>query len=104
MATAPLAADDLAMSSDPSISYTPLPIRDLRRCDTHRMVAGVAAGIGEHFDLDPLLVRIAFVVLAAAGGLGVPLYLAMWLLVPAGGSLTSIAEDLVSRYQPKGLR
>lgn len=86
------------MSYDTSTPYTPLPVRDLRRCPTHRLAAGVAAGIGEHFDVDPLLVRIAFVVLALAGGIGVPLYLAMWLLVPVDGYPTSIAEDLVGRH------
>ncbi len=68
------------------------------------MVAGVAAGLGEHFDVDPLLVRAALLVLALAGGMGVPLYLALWLLVPADDSPTSIAEDLLDRYLPETLR
>jgi phage shock protein PspC (stress-responsive transcriptional regulator) len=43
-------------------------------------------------------------VLALAGGMGVPLYLALWLLVPADDSPTSIAEDLLDRYLPETLR
>ncbi|MHB1930515.1 MAG: PspC domain-containing protein [Acidimicrobiales bacterium] len=69
----------------------------IRRCTTHRMVAGVASGLAEYLDVDPLLVRIAFVVLAALDGIAVPLYLALWLLVPADDAPASVAEDLVGR-------
>jgi phage shock protein PspC (stress-responsive transcriptional regulator) len=46
------------------------------------MVAGVAGGLGRYFDVDPVLVRIAIVVLTFFGGAGVLLYLAAVLLVP----------------------
>lgn len=46
------------------------------------MVAGVASGIARHLDLDPTLVRIAFVVLALAGGSGVLAYIVAWLVIP----------------------
>jgi phage shock protein PspC (stress-responsive transcriptional regulator) len=63
------------------------------------MIAGVAAGIGRHLGVDVLLVRIAFVVLALAGGLGVPLYIACWLLIPEEGATQSIAGDFASDVQ-----
>lgn len=44
-----------------------------------RMVAGVAAGIADELGLDPMVVRVAFAVLAVAGGWGVVLYLGAWL-------------------------
>lgn len=46
------------------------------------MVAGVAGGIAEYFQVDPVLVRLAFVVLALAGGGGVLVYLIAWVIVP----------------------
>ena len=49
------------------------------------MVAGVSAGIARHLNIDPTLVRIAFVVLAVAGGVGVAAYLAAFLLIPEEG-------------------
>ena len=52
-----------------------------RRLDT-KLVAGVASGLGEHFDVDPVLFRIGFVVLALAGGVGVLIYLLLWWVVP----------------------
>ncbi len=55
----------------------------LRRSRTRRLVGGVAGGIAERFDVDVSLVRVAFVVLACAWGVGAVLYAAMWALVPA---------------------
>ena len=54
----------------------------LRLSGTDRKIAGVCGGLGEYFELDPVLFRAAFVVLAFAGGLGILLYLALWLVVP----------------------
>ena len=54
----------------------------LHRGGRGRMLAGVAAGLADYFDVDPTLVRIGFVALAFLGGLAVPLYLAGWLLIP----------------------
>lgn len=68
------------------------------------MVAGVAAAISQHFNVDVTIVRVAFAVLtvvgvtglAFLGGLplylgGIPLYLGCWLLIPEEGSDHSIA-------------
>jgi phage shock protein PspC (stress-responsive transcriptional regulator) len=54
----------------------------LRLSGTDRKIAGVCGGLGEYFELDPVLFRAAFVALAFAGGLGILLYLALWLVVP----------------------
>jgi phage shock protein PspC (stress-responsive transcriptional regulator) len=64
-------------------------IRDLgrlRRSVDDRKVAGVAGGLARHLDVDPLVLRVAFVVLAFFGGAGLLLYGACWLLVPEDGS------------------
>jgi phage shock protein PspC (stress-responsive transcriptional regulator) len=57
------------------------------------MVGGVAGGLAEHLDLDPLIVRAGFVVLAVAGGSGILLYLLGWLLLPEEGERESIAAQ-----------
>jgi len=46
-----------------------------------RQVAGVAAGIARRYDIDPVLVRVGFVV-AAFSGIGAALYIAGWILLP----------------------
>ena len=64
---------------------TAAEVRDisrLRRSTTDRHIAGVAGGLARHLDVDPLLVRIGFVVATLFGGAGVILYGALWLLVP----------------------
>jgi len=42
----------------------------------------VCGGLGERFDIDPVLFRVAFILLALACGLGIILYIALWLLIP----------------------
>ena len=67
-----------------------------------RMLGGVAAGLADYFDVDPVLVRVGFVVLAFVGGLAVPLYLAGWALIPDEDTDTSIAEEILARERPHG--
>jgi phage shock protein PspC (stress-responsive transcriptional regulator) len=68
-------------------------IRDVTRLRrtilSERKIAGVAGGLARHFDIDPLIVRVAFVVLALFGGSGVLLYAALWLLLPEDGAETA---------------
>src|SRR5256885_8234432 len=59
------------------------PVRAVRRDPDQRIVAGVCAGIARYFGIDPLVVRLAFIAAAAAGGIGLVVYGAAWLLMPA---------------------
>src|SRR3546814_13536124 len=54
----------------------------LRRSTLDKHVAGVAGGLGRHLDIDPVIIRVAFVVLTFFGGAGLILYVACWLMVP----------------------
>lgn len=56
----------------------------LERDKRHGVLGGVAAGFGNYLDVDPVLVRLAFVVLTFVHGVGVLLYLACWAIVPVG--------------------
>src|SRR5438067_1226766 len=47
-----------------------------------RVVAGVCSGVAEALRVDPLIVRVGFVVLSVAGGVGIPLYFGLWWLMP----------------------
>jgi signal transduction histidine kinase len=55
----------------------------LRRDLDNRVIAGVCAGLGRRMGIDPVILRVAFVVAAAAGGVGILLYGLAWLLIPA---------------------
>jgi len=48
------------------------------RSSNDRVIAGVAGGLAERLGVDPVVVRLAFVVLALAGGVGIVLYLLLW--------------------------
>lgn len=60
--------------------------RTLTRDPGRAVLGGVAAGFGRYLDVDPVLVRLAFVVLTFANGLGLLLYLASWALMPKEGA------------------
>jgi phage shock protein PspC (stress-responsive transcriptional regulator) len=77
-------------------------IKRLERSSSHRIVGGVAGGLGEYFDLNPAFFRLGFVVLTLLGGAGILVYLAALLVIPAEGKEESIAAAAVEgrREQP----
>lgn len=68
-----------------------------RRSGADRKIAGVAGGLGRTFGVDPVLIRVAFVVLTIFGGFGLTLYVLGWLLLPADGDEVSPGEALLGR-------
>jgi phage shock protein PspC (stress-responsive transcriptional regulator) len=67
--------------------------RLLRRPLDGRILAGVAGGLARRFAIDVAYIRIALVALSFLGGVGVPLYLAAWVLIPAEGSVIALADE-----------
>lgn len=59
-----------------------LEMKKLVKSRYNRNISGVCGGIGEYFDLDPTLIRIAFILITLMGGSGVLLYLACALVMP----------------------
>jgi phage shock protein PspC (stress-responsive transcriptional regulator) len=66
----------------------------LRRSTTDRYAAGVCGGLGRYYDVDPVIFRIAFPVLAIFAGAGVLLYALGWLLIPEEGTNETEAQRL----------
>ena len=54
----------------------------LYRSRTNRIIFGVCGGLGEYFDVDPLIFRIIFVALCFGAGSGVLIYLILAFLIP----------------------
>jgi phage shock protein C len=54
----------------------------LYRSTTQRVFGGVAGGIAEYFNMDPVIIRVIFVLAAIFGGGGVIIYLVLWIAVP----------------------
>ena len=67
----------------------------IRRSATDAKVAGLSGGLAQHWGIDPVLVRVGWVLLALSGGIGLVLYLAGWLLIPVDGSDKAPVEDLL---------
>ncbi|MGB0120325.1 MAG: PspC domain-containing protein [Solirubrobacterales bacterium] len=74
------------------------PPKRLTRSRDDRFIGGVAAGIANYFNLDPVLIRIAFVLSIALGGIGIIAYLFLLALVPIDGDQDAPVEA------PSGLK
>ena len=55
----------------------------LYRSRENAMLAGVCGGIGEFFDIDPTLVRLAWVILGFCGGMGLWAYIIAAIIIPS---------------------
>jgi phage shock protein C len=57
----------------------------LRRSLSDKKLFGICGGVGEYFDIDPTIIRIAYAVFTVfSGGTGILIYLAMYLVIPEG--------------------
>ncbi len=54
----------------------------LYRSVKSKVFGGVAGGIAEYFDIDPIIIRLLFVIIAFAGGGGAVVYLILWVALP----------------------
>lgn len=55
----------------------------LYRNENEKMIAGVCSGIAEYFDIDPTLIRLAWVLFCALGGSGIIAYIIATIIIPA---------------------
>ena len=84
---------DTALRSTRS-AHRPRSVWRPRRSSTDRVVGGVAAGIADSLGLDPVLIRVAFVVLCFAQGFGAVLYVAaLAISSPSNGELENPARS-----------
>jgi phage shock protein PspC (stress-responsive transcriptional regulator) len=82
-------------------SGVPAPLPPLYRPLHDRMLTGVASGVARYLGIDATIVRIVLAVLTVVGGVGVPIYLAGWLLIPEEGASQSIASELIQSVVPR---
>lgn len=75
-------AEDGAEATDDRAAVSSAQRPPLRRSRQDKVIAGVAGGIGRYLGIDPVIIRIAFVVLAVSGGSGLLLYLIGVIAIP----------------------
>ncbi|MFF0744397.1 PspC domain-containing protein [Streptomyces sp. NPDC004111] len=81
-----------ATLADPPVE----PARPLRRSRRHKTVGGVCGGLGEYFDVDPVIFRIVLGVTAVTGGIGLIAYGFAWLLIPLEGDEENEGKRLLT--------
>ena len=54
----------------------------LERSSHDKWLGGVAGGLAHYFDIDPTIVRLAFIVAFFGFGTGMLVYLVLWLVMP----------------------
>ncbi len=68
--------------------------RRLERNPDDKVIAGVASGVADFFGIDRTVVRVVWALTMLLGGLGVIVYIALWIVVPEGDSDRTVAHDL----------
>ena len=58
-------------------------IKRLYRSKKNRVIAGVCGGIGEYFNIDPVVIRLIWVLFIFGMGFGILAYLVAWLIIPS---------------------
>ncbi len=60
--------------------------KQLQRSTQNKVIGGVCAGLGNYFGVDPVLVRVGFLIALFAFGFGPLLYLVLWVVMPAAST------------------
>ncbi len=83
---------NVPVNSGPARSY-----KQIHRSRADRLVSGVSGGVGRYVNIDPVIVRILFVVLTLFGGSGILLYLIGWVAIPDEGQTVAPIGRLANR-------
>lgn len=68
--------------------------KKLYRSKTNRVILGVAGGLGEYFEIDPIIVRLIFVLLTIWGGAGILFYIIAAIIIPEEPGTKSKKDDI----------
>lgn len=66
--------------------------KQLLRSKKNRMIGGVAGGIADYFDIDPVIIRAIFIVATLGWGLSILVYIILWIIVPDEAKLKKNIE------------
>ena len=77
----------------------------LQRSRTDILLGGVSGGLAVHTGIDALVWRVAFAGLTFAGGVGIPIYLLLWVLMPPAPAgpddRTNLLDEWVERLRSR---
>lgn len=89
--------DDESQSSSRSERKIRNKYRKIYRDPDDNVIGGVCAGIGHYFGIDPIWIRIFFIILFFAGGSSVLIYIILWIIIPQA---KTAAEKLEMKGDP----
>lgn len=91
---------DASTLPGPGTSASAPSMRGLWRSRRDRVIGGVCGGLGRYFEVDPVVLRVAAVLLALSGGTGVIAYLVAWVAVPVEPSPATRPAMSTGRRRP----
>jgi phage shock protein PspC (stress-responsive transcriptional regulator) len=87
--------EDSATTTETKATETSHTKKRLYRDVENPVIAGVASGIAQYFDSDPVIVRLIFVISVFFNGIGILAYIILWLVVPP-------AETTTQKFEMRG--
>jgi len=57
-------------------------MKRLHRSNKNKILAGVCGGLGEYFNIDPVIIRLIWILLVFAAGTGILAYIIAWIIIP----------------------
>ena len=67
--------------------------KKLYRSQVDKIIAGVAGGLAQYFEVDPMIVRLLFILITVIGGSGVLVYIILWMLLPRNPQEPAIINE-----------
>ena len=78
--------------------------KKLYRSTSNKWIAGVCGGLAEHFDMDPTLVRLLWIIVTILSvGIGVIVYLALWIFVDKYPAYYYPPQHVSTTYTPNAI-
>ncbi len=74
--------------------------RRLYRSETDKMMGGVAGGLAEYFEVDPVIIRAAFIISTIAWGISLLSYIVLWIIVPVNPVEAVVVEEAAEGKKP----
>ncbi len=70
----------------------------LARSKSDRMIVGVCGGLANYFNIDPVIVRLVFVVAVLFGGVSPLIYIILWIVMPEENAIR--VQPALSQHPP----
>lgn len=74
--------DETAQKQEPKVNFDKKSQKHLYRDIDNNVVAGVCGGVGAYFSIDPVIIRILFIIAVLFGGSGTIIYIILWIITP----------------------